>query len=176
MNKVLCVDLDGTLINDDLLIKGITFIVKNKPYLLPACVFKLLLGKHRLKDYVASKVPINLLSYKYNQSVLNLLFDKRKHGYKVYLVSGAAIDYVRYFYFSNKHLFCNYYASNQFNLVGIKKAHFLNLIFGVGGYEYVGNSKDDIPCFNSSSLAYCVLDKRNKDKILEKLLISYVRV
>ena len=83
MNKVLCVDLDGTLINDDLLIKGITFIVKNKPYLLPACVFKLLLGKHRLKDYVASKVPINLLSYKYNQSVLNLLFDKRKHGYKV---------------------------------------------------------------------------------------------
>ena len=145
-NKILFVDLDGTLIKEDL--SNLAFIdcLKRNPLKL---VFYLLIyiikGKPYLKNQISKKfiVPINKLTF--NRGALEYVRNVKNKHRVVYLISGShqiLVDQV------DKHLkifFESFGTQNNFNMVGENKVKFINEKLKIIEFDYFGNSIKDLP-------------------------------
>ena len=89
MQKNFCVDLDGTLINTDMLWESILYQIKKNPFVILFVFLWLLKGKAYLKQKLADKFDFDPELLPYNQEVIELIKNRRKHGSKVYLVSAS---------------------------------------------------------------------------------------
>ena len=89
-NKILFVDLDGTLIREDLSNLAFINFLKNNPLKL---IFYLLIfiirGKAYLKEKISENfnIPINKLTF--NKSALKYIRDVKNRHRVVYLISGS---------------------------------------------------------------------------------------
>ena len=173
MNKVLCVDLDGTFIKTDMLYESFFFCFFRNPLIIFSCIFWLMGGgKALLKANLAKRYYFLAENIPTNQSVKDLISQKKADGYKIYLVSASYKSIVERFFSNYSRLFDGFYGTEQdaSNLSGHNKADFLNKIFGFGQYEYVGNSSDDLAVWNNSSKAYCLTNKTN---LISKVKVPY---
>ena len=145
-NKILFVDLDGTLIKEDL--SNLAFIdyLKKKPlktlYHLIVYLFK---GKPYLKEIISRdfRVPIERLTF--NKSALDYVREIKNRHRVVYLISGShqllvnQIDkYLRIFFES-------FGTHDNFNMVGQNKVKFINRKLNIQDFDYFGNSRKDLP-------------------------------
>ncbi len=145
-NKILFVDLDGTLIKEDLSNLAFINFFKKKPILL---FFYLIIfifrGKSFLKEKISTgfKVPIEKLSF--NQACLDYIKKVKNHHRVVYLISGShqlLVDQV------NQHLrifFDSFGTKKNYNMVGINKIKFINKELKIFSFDYLGNSNQDLP-------------------------------
>ena len=145
-NKILFVDLDGTLIKEDLSNLAFIDFLKKKPILI---FFYLIIfifrGKPFLKEKISTgfKVPIEKLSF--NQACLDYIKQVKNHHRVVYLISGShqlLVDQV------NQHLrifFDSFGTKKKYNMVGINKIKFINKELNIFSFDYLGNSKQDLP-------------------------------
>lgn len=171
---VLIVDLDGTLISSDMLVETFVYAFLKNPFIVFLCTYWLFIfGKQRLKHELASRYNLdNVSSVPVNQDVINLIKEKISIGYNCYLVSASDERIVKSFYERFSDLFDGYYGSSydHGNLSSKKKLQLLKSKFV--NFEYIGNSKDDLCIWNSSSKAFCVTynkdlyNKVNAEKIL----------
>ncbi len=141
----LVIDLDGTLINSDLLAEScLTFVLKN-PFRI-FLVFKWLIsGKANLKENLAKLVEIDVEILPYNQKVLDLIKEEKQKGRKIVLATASSIIYAKKI---SEHLkfFDDVFATEDgFNLSAKNKCHKLISEFGENGFDYAGNSHDDLP-------------------------------
>lgn len=131
-----------------------------------------------------------------NQSVFNLIKQKKSIGYKIYLVSASTDSIVRSIYKYYSDIFDGYYSTNstfanleKINLEGEVKAKFIQKEFCNCEVEYIGNSNADIEIWKICKKAYAVsvtkkfssdLDieylKPNKNSTLLKLFFSQLRI
>ena len=181
MQKNFCVDLDGTLINTDMLWESILYQIKKNPFVILFVFLWLLKGKTYLKQKLADKFDFDPELLPYNQEVIELIKNRRKHDSKVYLVSASYESIVKkiHDYFSDE-LFDGYYAtggkpsiedqcSECINLSSHNKAAFLNKVFGDKKYDYVGNSGDDIAVWNECGRAYIFAGRKKSEKFTSSL-------
>ena len=91
----LVVDLDGTLINSDLLIESIFLLGSSTPLKLFAAAAKLPAGKAAFKAYIADHVRIEPALLPYNEAVLDAIKTARSAGRQVHLVSASDERYVK---------------------------------------------------------------------------------
>jgi 4-hydroxybenzoate polyprenyltransferase len=152
----LCVDLDGTLVNTDTLVESAILLVKANPLYILAMCFWLFRGKANLKEKIAARTTLDVTTLPYNQVLLDWLVKQRESGRSLVLVTAAnqriadAVgDYLR--------LFSRVIGSSSTHNVSahIKRVE-LEQLFGKGGYDYAGNSRDDLKVWSGCRKAVLV--------------------
>lgn len=149
------VDLDGTLVTTDTLLESLLLFFKSQPHRMLFLFIFLFRGKAALKTFLARSIRglINFKALPYHSSLLSWLRAQKKQGAKIYLATAAHTD-IANGVASHLKLFDGIFATQKINLNGTAKRDCLIKAFGKGGYEYIGNSKVDIPVWHASSVIY----------------------
>lgn len=144
----LCVDLDGTLIATDTLWEGLAVLLLKRPYLLFHVILWVLKGKAYLKQQVAERSGCSAQDWPIRQEVVDYIRLEKKKGRMIYLVTGAAQSTAVEL---SQHLgiFDGVFHSNaRQNFTSHRKAEKLCAEFGEAGFDYIGNSSDDVAVFD----------------------------
>jgi len=151
----LCVDLDGTLVNTDLLFESALMLIRQEP----VCVFKLpiwlLKGKANLKHQIAKRVDLSSAIIPYNQDVIDFVKSQRSQRPTV-LVTGShqsIADLVG----AQTELFDRVQGSDEtVNLTNHRKRDWLLKEYGENGFDYIGNDTDDLQVWPAAREAMAV--------------------
>jgi 4-hydroxybenzoate polyprenyltransferase len=156
MHKPLVTDLDGTLIFTDLLHESVIRLLKTKPYLVFLLPFWLLKGRANLKRELAKRIDLDFGSLPFNQPLLLWLKEQKTAGRKLILCTAS--DQIYADAVAKKlNIFDAFHASDgQTNIASIEKAKLLTSSYGAGNFDYVGNSKADIPVWHQANQALIV--------------------
>ena len=164
MNTPLVVDLDGTLLRSDLLLETGMAFVRHRP-LKALRLFKWLVkGKATLEANLARAVDIDVTVLPYDPAVLDLVNSARNSGRKVVLATASHISLAERI---AEHLgiFDQVLASDEkVNLSSHRKRDLLVEHFGVKGFDYVGNSSDDLSVWEVARDAYVVNPERGVER------------
>ena len=148
---VLAVDLDGTLIKTDLLIEGIARLICQNPLYFFCILCWAAKGKVYLKWKVAKNAPdINCTTLPFSDSFLDWLKAEKTQGRKLVLATASVRPYAEKVA-AHLGIFDEIFATDNENLKGATKAKYLTEAFGKGGFDYAGNSKDDIPTWHCAA-------------------------
>ena len=152
----LVVDLDGTLLNSDMLIEsGLSFIRKH-PLQSYKPVLWLKHGKTHLKEKLAYASDIDVCKLPYNTHVIELIQQAKQQGRHIVLAT-ATHEYLANKIADHLELFDEVLSTNQScNLSGSRKRDVLIERFGRKGFEYLGNSLDDLPVWEAAESAVVV--------------------
>ncbi len=140
----LAVDLDGTLIRTDMMWESLVRLLRKNPF---AAVFSFLVlfrGRAAFKQHIAARVQVDPANLPYHAELIAWLKVQKASGRKLVLATASDIgmakpiaDYVG--------LFDDVMASDgKTNLRNAAKRDALTKRFGERGYDYAGNSTDDL--------------------------------
>lgn len=155
----LIVDLDGTLCRTDTLHEGVLGLLAQNPATALRLPLWLREGRAGFKRQVADRHLIDAASLPYDADVLDLIRAARAKGRPVALISAADHRQVEAV---AQHLGLFDLALGTGspivggNLRGEAKARFLIENFGEGGFDYVGDSRTDLPVWACARRAYGV--------------------
>ena len=160
-SEVIAVDLDGTLTLTDTLHESVLTLVRNKPYLIFLLPFWLFKGIAHLKQKVAENSELDVTTLPYNQPLIDWLKEEKKRGKKIVLCT-AANEKIAKAVVSNFDLFDAFIASDsKTNLKCARKRDALQERYEVEGYDYAGNSNDDLQVWADASNAVVVNASEN---------------
>ena len=152
----LCVDLDGTLLRTDLLYEALSVLVRQQPLLVFVLPFWLFTGgKARLKAEIAARVDISSAQFPLNQEVVDFTRAEKEKRETV-LVTGSHQRFADSIA-QNLDLFDRVQGSDEkVNLTNTRKREWLVEQYGEGGFDYIGNDKDDLKVWPSARKALAV--------------------
>ncbi len=152
----LVVDLDGTLLHSDLLFEtGMSFIRKE-----PQKIYKILgwvsKGKIALKQGLANTTQINIAALPYNDEVIRIIKREKDKGRTIVLAT-ASYESLANQVAEHLQLFDRVLATtSESNLSAENKRDLLVEHYGKGGFDYIGNAKDDLPVWAAAREAIAV--------------------
>ncbi len=171
MSKIrpLVVDLDGTLIFTDILYESLIQIFKKNLFIIFKLFFVALKGKASLKEFIGSKVNVNPATLPYNAEFLKWLRNEYKTGRKLILSTGSdlrtANKIAKYL-----GIFHSVIASDgKKNNTGLTKSKTLESKYGRLGFDYAGNSYDDIFVWKKSKFSIIVNASDNLIESVQKI-------
>jgi 4-hydroxybenzoate polyprenyltransferase len=161
----LAVDLDGTLIAGDLLWETLFAVIKKQPlclFLIP--IWLLNGGKARLKNEIASRIAIKPELLPYRAEFLSYLQAQKATGRILVLATASPRKYADAIA-THLNLFDHVIASSETeNLRSKSKRDALVALYGEAGFDYAGNSRDDIAVFDAARQSVVVApDKAAKN-------------
>ena len=145
-NRILFVDLDGTLIREDL--SNLAFFNFLKKYPLKLIIYMLIFiikGKPYLKEKISKSFEVPIKKLTFNKNALNYIRDVKNRHRVVYLISGSHQILVDQIDQHLKIFFESFGTKNDFNMVGDNKVKFINEKLNIKEFDYFGNSRKDIP-------------------------------
>lgn len=152
----LCVDLDGTLTPVDTLHESLLTLAGRDPAALLRAGAALRHGRAAFKAVVADAAPVPAARLPWREDLLAWLRAQRAGGRRLVLVTAAdrrTAEAVA----AELDLFDEVIASDgQRNLSGNAKRDALIERYGRGGYDYAGNSSDDLPVWRDAHEAIAV--------------------
>jgi 4-hydroxybenzoate polyprenyltransferase/phosphoserine phosphatase len=170
--RVICVDLDGTLLAGDLFWESLLRLAKKDPLTLLRLPLWLCRGKAYAKRQVAARAPIDVSALPYRTEVITFIEQSRRDGHQVVLATGADHSYASDIA-SHLGLFASVIASNGVeNLSGHRKAKCLDDRYGTGRFDYVGNGWVDVPVWEAAGRATVVAAPRRLLRRLRSRLES----
>ena len=153
-NKILFVDLDGTLIKEDLSNLAFSHSLKNYPlktlFYLLVFLFK---GKPYLKYKISKNFDIPFENLTYNKAAFDFIREVKNRHRVVYLISGShqiLVDQM------GKYLnifFESFGTRDNFNMVGNNKVRFIKENLKIHNFDYLGNSHKDLPIWKYTKRA-----------------------
>ncbi len=153
-NRTLFVDLDGTLIKEDLSNLAFSYSLKNNPlktfFYLLVFMFK---GKPYLKDKISKNFDIPFENLTYNKAAFDFIRQVKNKRRVVYLISGShqiLVDQM------GKYLnifFESFGTRDNFNMVGVNKVRFIKEKLQIHEFDYLGNSYKDLPIWEYTNRA-----------------------
>jgi 4-hydroxybenzoate polyprenyltransferase len=139
----LCVDLDGTLVHSDTLAETALLLLKRNPLYIFSMLVWLFSGKANLKEQIAARAEIDVTILPYNQALLEWLREQADTRPLV-LVTGAN-GRIANSIADHLDIFPQVIASSgRHNMSAGTKRDELDRQFGSNGYDYAGNSRDDL--------------------------------
>ena len=157
---VLAVDLDGTLIATDLLWECFFSLIRSNPLILFMLPLWLMRGKTYFKQQVFSRVESAPEALPYRKGVLERLRTEKERGRRVVLATASDAGHARAIA-AHLGLFDDVIGSDgQRNLKSHAKAVALTDRYGEFGFDYLGNSHDDIAVFEAADKAIAVAPDR----------------
>lgn len=157
----LCVDLDGTLIRSDLLHESLLALLRRNPFyalLLPLWVMR---GRAYLKRQIAHRVRINPASLPFNEEFVQFLSEEKKIGRRLILTTASDILLAREIA-GFLGLFDDVLGSDgKINLKGEAKRDAIQEMMGGGGYDYAGDSLNDMPVWEAARNGVVVRPSRS---------------
>ncbi len=155
-NPPLVIDLDGTLLRSDLLYETFLLHLRDRPLRLLAPLFWLKNGKAALKEGLARATSIDVSVLPYDDAVLELISGARSGGRRVVLATAShrlLADQVA----DHLGIFDEVIATEgDRNLSADVKRETLVTRYGESGFDYAGNSRDDLPVWRAARHAYVV--------------------
>lgn len=152
----LVIDLDGTLLKTDMLVESLLYVVRHSPFdilKIPTWLFK---GKAHLKQQLAVRSQFDPEFLPYNKEVLSLIEQTRSEKRPIVLAT-ASDDSIAHNIAEYLGCFDHVLASDgNRNLSGTQKATALVEHFGENGFDYAGNSNDDLPVWQHARKAIVV--------------------
>lgn len=156
----LVVDVDGTLLKTDLLVESMIALLLQRPFECLKTPFWLMQGRARLKAELARRVALDVDTLPLDPDVLALITAERGKGRRIILASGSDSGFVERLarrIGADEPVFAS---DGRRNLKAEEKRRALVAAFGEGGFDYIGNARDDRPVWNSARKAYVVLSGR----------------
>ncbi|AWA41237.1 UbiA family prenyltransferase [Pseudomonas sp. 22105] len=150
------IDLDGTLLKTDLLFECAMAFMRQAP--LQCCKPLIWLGRGRsyLKEQLAHATTIDVTTLPYDPDVLWMIEAQRNSGRKIVLAT-ASHHSLALRIAEHLKVFDEVLATTlECNLSGMNKRDLLVELYGDGGFDYVGNSLDDLPVWRSARQGYVV--------------------
>lgn len=152
----LVVDLDGTLLQSDLLMETAMTFIRSHPLHIYKLFGWLLKGKAALKEGLALSTQIDVTVLPYDPQVIELIQAERAAGRMIVLAT-ASHDSLAKRIAEHLQLFDLVVASNaDRNLSAHKKRDLLVGHYGQNGFDYLGNSMDDLPIWDAAREAIVV--------------------
>ena len=153
-NKILFVDLDGTLIKEDLSDLAFSHSLKNFPFKTLFYLFVFLFkGKPYLKEKISKNFTVPFANLTFNKAALDFVKEKKNKHTVVYLISGShqiLVDQMDKFL----NIFFGSFGTNaNFNMVGSNKVKFINENLKIYDFAYLGNSHKDLPIWKHTKIA-----------------------
>ena len=143
---IYCVDLDGTLISNDMSVTSFFETILKKPQLIPACYrWHHEGGRARLKYNIGEIYNVNISRLKFNLELIDYLKELAENpDNSIYLVSGSTQSIVSkiasYFSFFKE----GFGSSIDVNLTGKNKLALIKKYFGDSDVCYIGNARVDL--------------------------------
>ncbi|MFN3302740.1 MAG: UbiA family prenyltransferase [Roseateles sp.] len=157
----LVVDLDGTLIQTDLLHETTLLLAKQSPLVLGLLPLWLARGKAQMKQRIVDRVTPDYATLPYAPELLDWLRAERAAGRRLVLCT-ASDQRLAQGVADHLGLFHEVMGSDgQTNLSGESKAARLVKHFGERGFDYAGNSSDDLPVWRRAREAVVVSASRS---------------
>lgn len=156
VRRVLCVDLDGTLVATDLLWESLLVLLRDQPWTLRLLPLWLLRGKAHCKRQVANRTELDVATLPYRGEVVDFLRRERETGREIVLATAADAKHAEAV---ARHLglFSAVLSSDgALNLSGQCKCDALRQRFGGAGFCYAGNDFVDLPMWTSAGSAVLV--------------------
>ncbi|KWF03468.1 UbiA family prenyltransferase [Burkholderia pseudomultivorans] len=157
ISRPLVVDLDGTLLRSDVLIESGFCYLKSAPLRCFAPLGWLLRGgKPVLKSQLAIGTELDVSVLPFDPQIVEWLKEERANGRTIVL---ATASHEKYAHAIARHLelFDDVLATDeQVNLSSHRKKDRLVARFGEHGFDYAGNSRDDLPVWRAAERAYVV--------------------
>tara|TARA_E500000178_G_C16894105_1_gene694905 strand:- start:311 stop:874 length:564 start_codon:yes stop_codon:yes gene_type:complete len=145
-NKILFVDLDGTLIKEDLSDLAFSYSLKNYPFKTLFYLFIFLFkGRPYLKEKISKNYVVPFSNLKFNKAALDFVREAKNRHRVVYLISGShqiLVDQMGKFL---NIFFESFGTRDNFNMVGKNKVHFIKNNLKIHDFHYFGNSYKDLP-------------------------------
>jgi 4-hydroxybenzoate polyprenyltransferase len=157
----LVVDLDGTLIATDLLWEGLFLLLRKNPLYLFLVPVWLLSGPARLKQELAVRIDIDPAGLPYRETLLERLSAEHAAGRRVVLATGTPRKFAEAIA-AHIGVFDAVHATDgHHNLTAERKCAVLVAAYGDGGFDYAGNSRHDLECFDKARQAIVVAPDRH---------------
>lgn len=169
LNMPLIVDLDGTLVDSDLLWETFLLFLRNKPYYFFLPVFWLIKGKAYLKYRLACEVDLDISSLPYNQYTIEIIKKEKSSGKKIILATAShsilAEEVARHLKLFDAVLA----TEGEINLSAGVKRDVLVEKYGKKQFDYIGNSSDDICIWECAHHSYVINATRSVHHAAERL-------
>lgn len=152
----LCVDLDGTLLNTDMLWESLKDVARKRPWCVLLFPFWFLQGRAHLKQQVAARAQVDITALPFHHGLVDFLKQEKARGRKLILAT-ASDQTIAEKIAARFGLFDEVLASDgQRNLRGPAKAALLVERFGRRGFDYAGNSPVDLQVWSEVRCAIVV--------------------
>lgn len=161
-DAVLCVDLDGTLLKSDSLVESLAVLLQ-KYGIWYVLKFPIWLSKGRayFKRQVAKAVDLDASTLPYNSEVLSFLRDRKASGTRLILAT-AANEKIAQTVAGHLQLFDEVLASDDtVNLKGLRKLEAIKKRSLASGFDYIGDSKADLPIWAAARNSYVAGSNRS---------------
>lgn len=152
----LAVDLDGTLIRTDMMWESLVRLLRANPVAACCSLFALLRGRAHFKQTIATRVQVDPAGLPYHAAFLDWLKTQKSTGRTLVLATASDIHMARPVA-AHVGLFDDVMASDgKINLRNAAKRRALTERFGERGYDYAGNSPDDLGVWPGARAAIVV--------------------
>jgi 4-hydroxybenzoate polyprenyltransferase/phosphoserine phosphatase len=152
----LAVDLDGTLIRTDMLWESLVRLLRRNPLAAFVSLFALFKGRACFKQQIAARVQVDPKTIPYHDGFLGWLKEQKAAGRKLVLATASDIGMAGPVA-AHVGLFDDVMASDgRVNLRNAAKRRALTTRFGERGYDYAGNSSDDLGVWSGARQAVVV--------------------
>jgi 4-hydroxybenzoate polyprenyltransferase len=164
--EFLCTDLDGTILLGDSFWESFLSLIGTHAWYIILVPFWLLRGKAALKHEIARRVTLNASTLPMRRELVEFLRAEKSKGRKVILATGSDVKIARGVA-EVLGVFDAVLASDgETNLAGEKKRQAIQELVGKRGFDYVGNSWDDVPIWRVATSAIAV---RPSPRLLTRL-------
>jgi 4-hydroxybenzoate polyprenyltransferase len=153
----LVVDVDGTLLRTDLLVESMVALLLQRPLDAWKAVPWLWRGKACLKAQLARRVALDIDSLPLDPDVMAFITAEREKGRRIILASASDARFVEALALRIGAEARVFASDGRRNLKAAEKSKALVAAFGVGGFDYVGNSRDDRAVWDNARKSYVVL-------------------
>jgi 4-hydroxybenzoate polyprenyltransferase len=165
----LCVDLDGTILQTDLLFESIIYLLKKNFFYIFIIPFWFLKGRYYTKFKLLEYVSPTVISLPYNSEIIDFIVAEKEKGRKIVLVTATAQPLAEKVA-AHLGLFDEVLASkNGINLLGTEKAKFLVAEYGFKKFDYIGDSFKDIDVWQKSNIAHIATNNESLIKAAGKI-------
>jgi len=165
----LIVDLDGTLISTDTLLESVLMLFHKAPWLI--LLFPIWLirgGRAGLKHEISSRISLDVTTLPYRNDVIDTISDARKNGRPIILATAAhkdigenVADHLGVF----DHVIAT---TKERNAKAENKLKAIYEYLDEKEFDYIGDSKADLPIWKASRWKYAVSPSQNIKKLLSK--------
>lgn len=152
--RPLIVDLDGTLLRSDMLVESVFAFLRHNPFHGLTVASWLFGGKANLKAKLAEAVSLDVSSLPYDKQVISFLEQEKSAGRTLVLATATHRTYAEaiatYLGFFDRVLATH----DNVNLSASTKRDVLVGEYGEKGFDYLGNSRDDLKVWAVAQQAY----------------------
>ncbi len=152
--RPLVVDIDGTLLQTDLLLESTLELLKRRPWLAVALPLWLLRGKANLKRQVAARTELDVSTLPLNRTLISWLKAERERGRAIHLASASDHSLVAPLVAHLPFISAGFASDGQVNNAAGNKRDRLIETFGEKGFDYVGNDWPDLPVWQAAGQAH----------------------